>query len=58
MKDAFENGKLGVRNFVSPWISLETSGKEEIEVKGFSTDATRDVGKARLTLLRPDQDAA
>jgi 16S rRNA (guanine966-N2)-methyltransferase len=36
------------------WISLETSGKEEVEVKGFTIDTTRDVGKARLTLLRPD----
>ena len=40
------------------WISLETSGKEEVELKGFTIDSTRNVGKAKLTLLRPDQEAA
>jgi 16S rRNA (guanine966-N2)-methyltransferase len=48
--------KLGRLGWFAPsaWISLETSGKEEIEIKGFTVDTTRDVGKARLTLLRPD----
>ncbi len=36
----------------SAWISVETSVKEDIEVKGFTTDTVRDVGKARITLLR------
>jgi 16S rRNA (guanine966-N2)-methyltransferase len=40
----------------SAWISVETSAKEEVEVKGFSIDTVRDVGKARLTLLRPESD--
>ncbi len=39
----------------SAWISVETDTKEIIDVKGFVVDATRDVGKARLTLLRPDE---
>ncbi len=34
------------------WISLETSGREQGELRGFAVDAIRDVGKARLTLLR------
>jgi 16S rRNA (guanine966-N2)-methyltransferase len=34
------------------WISIETSNKEDIEVKGFVIDTVRNVGKARLTLLR------
>lgn len=34
------------------WISIETDRREDVEVKGFTVDATRDVGKARLTLLR------
>ncbi|WP_373473771.1 16S rRNA (guanine(966)-N(2))-methyltransferase RsmD [Sphingorhabdus lacus] len=38
----------------SAWISVETDTKEYIDVKGFAIDTVRDVGKARLTLLRPD----
>ena len=34
------------------WIAVETSRHEEVEVKGFELDAARDVGKARLHLLR------
>ena len=34
------------------WTSIETDRREDVEVKGFTTQATRDVGKARLTLLR------
>lgn len=37
----------------SAWISVETSIKEEIDVKGFTIDTVRNVGKAKLTLLRP-----
>jgi 16S rRNA (guanine966-N2)-methyltransferase len=48
--------KLGRLGWFAPsaWISLETSGKEEVAIKGFTVDTTRDVGKARLTLLRPE----
>lgn len=34
------------------WISIETDRREDIDVKGFTADTVRDVGKARLTLLR------
>jgi 16S rRNA (guanine966-N2)-methyltransferase len=34
------------------WIALETGRDEAIAVKGFAANATRDVGKARLHLLR------
>ena len=37
----------------SAWIAVETSRKENVEVKGFDVDVVRDSGKARLTLLRP-----
>jgi 16S rRNA (guanine966-N2)-methyltransferase len=37
----------------SAWISVETSIKEEVDVKGFTIDTVRNVGKAKLTLLRP-----
>lgn len=37
----------------SAWVSLETSRKEDVCLKGYEVDATRDVGKARLHLLRP-----
>ena len=36
------------------WISVETSIKEDVEVKGFTVDTVRNVGKAKITLLRPD----
>ena len=38
----------------SSWISIETDRREDVEVKGFAVDAVRDVGKARLTLLRAE----
>ncbi|SFG24759.1 16S rRNA (guanine966-N2)-methyltransferase [Novosphingobium sp. CF614] len=34
------------------WVSLETSRGESIAIKGFETEAVRDVGKARLHILR------
>jgi 16S rRNA (guanine966-N2)-methyltransferase len=40
------------------WISVETDRKEDIAVPGFAIDTVRDVGKARLTLLRVEQDPA
>jgi len=36
----------------STWVSLETARDEKVAVKGFVADATRDVGKATLHLLR------
>ena len=47
--------KLGRLGWFAPsaWISVETGARENIEVKGFIIDTVRDVGKARLTLLRP-----
>ncbi len=46
--------KLKRLGWITPgsWISVETSRKEDLNVKGFELDATRDVGKARLHLLR------
>lgn len=37
------------------WIAVETGRHEQLEVKGFEIDALRDVGKARLHLLRPSE---
>jgi len=34
------------------WISVETSSREVLDVKGFAIDTVRDSGKARLHLLR------
>ena len=52
--------KLGRFGWFAPsaWISVETSIKEDVEVKGFIVDTVRNVGKARITLLRPDHDQA
>ena len=48
--------KLGRLGWFAPsaWISIETSHKEDIDVKGYVTDTVRTVGKARITMLRPD----
>lgn len=48
--------KLARLGWVGPasWISIETSRDETVAVKGYSVDATRDVGKARLQLMRPE----
>ena len=46
--------KLKRLGWIGPatWVSVETGKDETIAVKGFALDATRDVGKARLHLLR------
>lgn len=46
--------KLKRHGWIEPgaWISLETSRSEDLRLKGFEVEATRDVGKARLHLLR------
>lgn len=47
--------KLARLGWVNPqsWIAIETSSKEDASIKGFEPEAVRDVGKARITLLRP-----
>ncbi|MDR7103485.1 16S rRNA (guanine(966)-N(2))-methyltransferase RsmD [Croceicoccus sp. BE223] len=40
----------------STWVSIETAKGEDVAVKGFTIEATRDSGKARLHLLRPAAD--
>lgn len=51
--------KLGRLGWFAPssWIAIETSRHENIDVKGFDIDCVRDSGKARITLLRPQQDS-
>lgn len=46
--------KLTRLGWISPaaWVSLETGRGEDVSIKGYAIDATRDVGKARLHLLR------
>jgi len=46
--------KLTRLGWISPsaWVSLETGRGEDVRVKGYTLDASRDVGKARLHLLR------
>ncbi len=48
--------KLARLGWIGPatWISLETAAKEPVEIRGCTIDAERTVGKARITLLRPD----
>lgn len=36
------------------WISIETERGESVQVKGFTIEAERTVGKAALTLFRPE----
>jgi 16S rRNA (guanine966-N2)-methyltransferase len=46
--------KLGRSGWFSSgtWISIETGLKEVIDVRGFTVDTIRNVGKAQLVLLR------
>jgi 16S rRNA (guanine966-N2)-methyltransferase len=46
--------KLNRKGWIGPatWVSVETSGKEAVDVAGFIVDVVRDYGKARITLLR------
>lgn len=50
--------KLRRLGWIAPgaWISVETSRREMIDVKGFEVNAVRDSGKARLHLLRLTED--
>ncbi len=47
--------KLRRHGWIAPgaWIAAETSRDEEIDVKGLEAETVRDVGKARIHLLRP-----
>ncbi|WP_066552770.1 16S rRNA (guanine(966)-N(2))-methyltransferase RsmD [Croceicoccus bisphenolivorans] len=46
--------KLNRLGWIAPgaWISIETSRDEDVAVKDFEVEATRDSGKARIHLLR------
>jgi 16S rRNA (guanine966-N2)-methyltransferase len=46
--------KLARLGWIAPssWISIETGREESVSVRGFAIDATRDVGRARIHLLR------
>jgi 16S rRNA (guanine966-N2)-methyltransferase len=37
---------------------VETGKREDVEVKGFVIDTVRDIGKARITLLRLETEPA
>lgn len=46
--------KLKRLGWIGPasWVTIETARDETIAVKGFEVEATRDVGKARLHIIR------
>ncbi|NJM51494.1 MAG: 16S rRNA (guanine(966)-N(2))-methyltransferase RsmD [Sphingomonadales bacterium] len=46
--------KMARLGWISPasWISIETGRDEDVHIKGFEIETVREVGKARLTLLR------
>lgn len=48
--------KLARQGWTGPasWISIETGRGEDMTVKGFVADVVRDIGKARIHLLRPE----
>jgi 16S rRNA (guanine966-N2)-methyltransferase len=50
--------KLARLGWIAPGalISVETSNREDTDVKGFAVDTIRDIGKARITLLRLEQE--
>jgi len=49
--------KLTRLGWIAPaaWVSVETGKDEAVSVKGYVADAVRDVGKARLHLLRREE---
>lgn len=51
--------KLGRLGWIAlgAWISIETGKREDSAVKGYVIDDVRDIGKARITLLRPESGA-
>jgi 16S rRNA (guanine966-N2)-methyltransferase len=46
--------KLARLGWIGPasWVTIETDRREDIDVKGFVAETVRDVGKARLHILR------
>ena len=48
--------KLSRLGWIGPatWIAIETGREEAVSVRGFAADVIRDVGKARLHLLRTE----
>ncbi|MBB6124478.1 16S rRNA (guanine(966)-N(2))-methyltransferase RsmD [Sphingobium subterraneum] len=48
--------KLARLGWIGPhsWVSIETDRREDIEVKGFALDVVRDIGKARIHILRAE----
>lgn len=48
--------RLAAKGWIAPgaWVALETAHNEKVDITGFSTDAVRDHGKARLHLMRYD----
>jgi 16S rRNA (guanine966-N2)-methyltransferase len=48
--------KLNRHGWIAPsaWISIETARGESASAKGFVDEVVRETGKARLTLLRPE----
>ncbi|AUW58668.1 16S rRNA (guanine(966)-N(2))-methyltransferase RsmD [Sphingobium sp. SCG-1] len=46
--------KLSRLGWIGPatWVSIETSRRENIDVKGFEAETVRDIGKARIHLMR------
>lgn len=46
--------KLARLGWIGPatWVSIETSKRENIDVKGFDAETVRDIGKARIHLMR------
>lgn len=46
--------KLTRLGWIAPaaWVSVETSRTEDVTVKGYASEAVREIGKARLHLLR------
>jgi 16S rRNA (guanine966-N2)-methyltransferase len=45
---------VAAANWLAPggWMSVETSRRDTVDPAGFTDEVTRDVGRARLTLLR------
>lgn len=48
--------KLSRLGWIGPasWVTIETDKRETIDVKGFVAETVRDIGKARLHILRMD----
>ncbi|HEX7822231.1 MAG TPA: 16S rRNA (guanine(966)-N(2))-methyltransferase RsmD [Sphingobium sp.] len=48
--------KLARLGWIGPatWVTIETDRREDIDVKGFTAETVRDIGKARLHILRMD----